>query len=203
MNIRKYISTRRNKLNRYKVIKRLLNLKESDRILDLGCGKKSKSFSIFNDQNEIVGLDILDSCELVKSNFTYLKGDGADLPFKNEEFDVVVSIGVLEHIHPRQKFIKMLKEIERTSKKYAIVVPHKYCFIEPHFNLPFWYFYPDFLKRFLISKFNLGSQLRKKDGNYQRLNHPSVKFYLKLLKGSKVHHYFFGPILLYYIIYKN
>ncbi|MBU4204847.1 class I SAM-dependent methyltransferase [Patescibacteria group bacterium] len=140
MNIRSYISTENNRLKRYKKIKKLLNIKISDKILDIGCGKKDKSFTWFNNENKIVGLDIVESCEIVKDNFRYIKGDGANLPFKDKEFDVAISIGVLEHIHPKEKFIKMLKEIERVGKKYAIVVPHRYCFIEPHFNLPFWYF---------------------------------------------------------------
>lgn len=197
------ILKRKNRFKRYKTIKKLLNITKEDRILDVGCGKKDRSFACFNNENQITGLDLHDSCDLIKKNFKYVKGDASDLPFKDKEFDIVVSIGMLENIHPKNKFSKSLKEIERVGKRYAIVVPHRYCFIEPHFQLPFWYFYPGFVKKFLISHFNLGSQHKNLKGNYQKLNHPPAKFYEKLLKGSKIKHYFWGPFLLYYIIYKK
>jgi ubiquinone/menaquinone biosynthesis C-methylase UbiE len=194
---------RLNRFNLCKTIIKILEISPENKILDVGCGKKDRSFSCFNDENQITGLDVYDSTENDKNNFKYIKGDAEKLPFKNKEFEVIISIGMLEHIKPKEKMIKCLKEIERVGKKYAIVVPHRYGFIEPHFQLPFWYFYPEFLKRSLIKRFNLGSQPKKKDGNYQKLNHPPAKFYKKLLKGCKIKNYFFGPILLYYIIYKK
>lgn len=197
------ILKRKNRFKRYKIIKKLLNISKKDKILDVGCGKKDRSFACFNNENQITGLDLHDSCDLIKKNFKYLKGDASQLPFKNKEFNVVVSIGVMEHIHPHKKFVKSLKEIERVGKKYAIVVPHRYCFIEPHFQLPFWSFYPKIIKKILIKNFNLGSQKRNKKGEYQKLNYPPAKFYKKLLKDSKTKHYFWCPFLLYYIIYKN
>ena len=42
------------------------------------------------------------------------------LSFKNKEFDVVVCLDVLEHI-PYELIQKSLKEINRVSKKYAII----------------------------------------------------------------------------------
>lgn len=162
-----------------------------------------RSFILFNNENEIVGLDILNSCETIKNNFRYVKGDAVYLPFKDKEFDVVVSIGMAEHIHPKENFVKVLKEIERVGKKYAICIPHRYCFIEPHFLLPFWYFYPKVLKRFLISHFNIGVYNKNSEGIYEKINHPPASFYLTLLKKSKVYHFFWGPLLFDYIIYKN
>lgn len=194
---------KKNRYKRYKKIIKLLNINKNDKILDVGCGKKDRSFRCFNKENKIVGVDLYDHCLDIQKNFSYIKANAKDLPFKNKEFDIGISIGMFEHIHPHSDFLKALKEIERVSKKYAIVVPHRYCFIEPHFQLPFWYFYPNFIKSFLISKFNLGSQKRNKNGVYQKLNHPSGKFYKKHLKDCKIDHYFFGPLLLYYIIYKD
>ena len=192
-----------NRYHRYLKIMKLLNIKPTNTIIDIGCGKQDRSFRIFNKENKIVGIDLHEKCLDDQPNFKYIQANAKKLPFKDKEFDVGISIGMFEHIHPEKDFIKALKEIERVSKKYAIVVPHKYGFIEPHFQLPFWYFYPHFLKSFLISKFNLGSQKRNKEGKYQKLNHPSGKFYTKLLKGCKIYHYFYGPLLLYYIIYKD
>lgn len=191
------------RLKRYQKIKKLLYIKKTDKILDVGCSEDDRSFTCYNNENQIVGLDLLNSSRIDKKNFSYIKGDAVYLPFKNKQFDVVVCIGVLEHIHPEENFIKVLKEIERVGNKYAICVPHRFCFIEPHFMLPFWYFYPDFLKSFLISHFNLGSQNKNLDGRYQELNHPPASFYLNILQNSKVYPYFLGPILLDYIIVKK
>jgi ubiquinone/menaquinone biosynthesis C-methylase UbiE len=194
-----------NRYKRYLKIIKLLNIKSTDTIIDVGCGKQDRSFRCFNKENKITGLDLYPLKEVINehSNFSYVQGNATNLPFKDNQFDVAISIGMFEHIHPYKDFLKALKEVDRVSKKYAIVVPHRYGFIEPHFQVPFWYFYPNFLKSFLISKFNLGSQKRNKNGVYQKLNHPSGRFYKNYLKGCKIYHYFYGPLLLYYIIYKD
>ena len=198
-------SKEKNRYKRYKKVMDLLEISKKDNILDVGCGNKDRSFVYYNVENEITGLDLYKPSEIKtkKKNFRYVKGNAKNLPFKDKQFNVVVSVGMMEHIHPEKDFIKCLKEIERVGEKYAIIVPHRYGFIEPHFQVPFWYFYPEFLKRFLIKHFNLGSQKRRKDGNYQKLNHPPAKFYKNLLEGSKVTGFWWGPFLLYYIIYKN
>ncbi|MFQ6010396.1 MAG: methyltransferase domain-containing protein [Candidatus Aenigmatarchaeota archaeon] len=201
VNSRSYSMNRRKK--RYEKICRFVDLRPEDRILDIGCGK-GYSLEDFNKTNKIIGLDLHKNQRIFQENFSYVQGDGADLPFKDKEFDVVICVGVLEHIHPYEKLVKIANEIRRVGKYYAVIVPHYYTPIEPHFQLPLWQFYPASLKSFLIKRFNLGSQLRRPDGNFQRLNYFSREGWLKLFPDAKIashnHIFFLGRN---YVIYKR
>ncbi len=44
-------------------------------------------------------------------------------PFRDNEFDVAVSIGVFEHIRPMSKLVKASMEIARVSRRFLVVVP--------------------------------------------------------------------------------
>ena len=182
----------------------MLNLTLSDKILDVGCGD-GLSFEDFNKRNNIIGLDIHPNQKIFQNNFRYIQGDGSKLPFKKNEFDIVINIGVLEHIHPFKKLEKFAKEIQRVGKKYAIIVPHYYTFLEPHFQLPLWQFYPHKLKSFLIKHFNLGSQKRDKRGQYQKLNYLKKEEWGKLFPEAKIisYNHIWGGLIKNYIIYKN
>ena len=77
--------------------------------------------------------------------------------FKDKEFDVAISIGMLEHIGDQKRRNKICAEIQRVSKKYAIMVPHKYAFIEPHFKFPFFGCLNRIIQYRLVRLFNLHS----------------------------------------------
>lgn len=90
-------------------------------ILDVGCGNGFFLNSIKGDPKykRLVGLDLSD--EALKHVKTQkVKGNIANLPFRNKSFDLVTCLEVLEHI-PEKFFQKALQELQRVSKKYIIV----------------------------------------------------------------------------------
>jgi len=115
------------------------------KILDIGSadGTFSKIILDLSKADLVFGIDILESSVLhAKKRFSKNKklrfrvASGENLPFKNEEFDAVFCLEVLEHVFsPR----KVLKEIERVLKKNGIAV-----FLVPTENLLFkivWFFW--------------------------------------------------------------
>jgi glycosyltransferase involved in cell wall biosynthesis/SAM-dependent methyltransferase len=70
----------------------------------------------FLPQHEIVALDLVDS-----SIPGYVQGDGTQLPFKDQIFDVVVTSDVYEHI-PAQKRKKFLENLLRVVKPDGFVI---------------------------------------------------------------------------------
>jgi len=73
------------------------------KILDAGCGKHSFMSEVIKSQKfDVVGLDIFEpNVREVKSHEIYrdvLVGDVRKLPFKDKEFDLSVSVEVLEHL---------------------------------------------------------------------------------------------------------
>ncbi len=87
--------------------------------------------------HELWGLDIFD-VGFRQEKFTFIQGDAENIDFPDKFFDVVISIGVLEHIVPIEKLAKVISEIERVSKAYCIVVPSISTIVEPHVWQVFW-----------------------------------------------------------------
>ena len=105
---------------RYERIVHILDLKPTDRILDLGCGPGDRSVAAFNQTNEIVGVDLLDpeDVKVAYPNFRYLKLDASDMHvFAEDSFDVAISLGMLEHIRPRERLQRAIRETRRVARR--------------------------------------------------------------------------------------
>lgn len=102
-------------------------------ILEVGChnGRDFVSFLSNKPNIKITGIDLVDH-GIDQSNFVYCDADAESIPFADNYFDIVVSIGVLEHIAPIEKLSQVIKEIDRVAKKHVIIVPSITTFIEPH-----------------------------------------------------------------------
>jgi len=103
------------------------------RILEVGChnGRDFVSFLELERALEIKGIDLVDH-GIQQENFEYCRADAENIPFDDDYFDLVVSIGVLEHISPIEKLCSMISEIERVGKSHIIVVPSISTLVEPH-----------------------------------------------------------------------
>lgn len=109
------------------------------KVLEVGCsnGKDAIQFLHDNSSFELYGIDINDY-KIKQDNFCFVQCDAENIPFEDGYFDIVISIGTLEHIEPMEKLCRVIKEIERVSKSYAIVVPSMSTIIEPHTLGLFW-----------------------------------------------------------------
>lgn len=62
---------------------------------------------------------------------------GQKLPFRNKQFDVVVSWATLEHVGDYQSQEKFINELIRVGNKIFITTPYRGSIYEPHTGLPF------------------------------------------------------------------
>ena len=119
-------------------------------------------------ENFWVQMDV-DSCEMditllntesistTLSNIKYIKGDARDLSrFGDNEFDVVFSNSVIEHVGGFDEQKKMADEITRTGKRFYVQTPNYYFPVEPHFLFPLFQFLPRRIQRFLVMNFRMG-----------------------------------------------
>lgn len=142
------------------------------KVIDVGCGFDGRSFENFvPTEFRIIGVDVVpvERIQHRHPNFTYVQRDAQDLScFKDHEFDLAVSIGMLEHITEESKFKRIVSEMRRVAKQYIVVVPYKYCWIEPHYGIPFFPIFPYSIKLALVKTFNLSNQrdVIKKDPGY-------------------------------------
>ena len=95
-------------------IENLLSTKNDWKILDIGCGYSANNYAT-------TICDVQDLSNFYKDkNFVILENN--DLPFKDNQFDFVISSHVMEHVKDLEYFIK---EIQRVSKRGYIELPTK------------------------------------------------------------------------------
>ncbi len=112
---------------------------------------------IAGDQSYSITLLNLESLRPRYENIHYVFGDGTDMSqFRKEEFDVVFSNSVIEHVGDYARQFKMGQEVRRVGKSYFIQTPNRNFPLEPHFFVPFFQFFPLALKVRLIRRFSLG-----------------------------------------------
>lgn len=104
---------------------------EAVRVLEVGCAN-GKDFLQFlpEDGFEIWGVDIKPCDPGERVNF--VRADAAELPFPDGYFDLVVSVGLLEHIEPMEKLCEVIREFERVGRHQISVVPSIATLLEPH-----------------------------------------------------------------------
>lgn len=116
-----------NKDELWKIIKRYVG--STDRIIEAGCGLGRWVIFLSRKSYNITGIDsfkgAVEKIKRVDSSLKLKVADVRCLPFKNEEFDVYLSFGVIEHFEegPRE----VLKEAKRVLRKRGIIIletPH-------------------------------------------------------------------------------
>lgn len=91
------------------------------------------------------------------SNMKSIAGDARDMrDVRDQEFDVVFSNSVIEHVGGYEEQRQMAKEVERVGKRYFLQTPNFYFPFEPHFLFPFFQFFPLWFKAFMLQHFSLG-----------------------------------------------
>jgi ubiquinone/menaquinone biosynthesis C-methylase UbiE len=76
------------------------------------------------------------------ANVTWVIGNGCDLPFADDEFDIVFSNSVIEHLGDYESQVCFAKEISRVGKGYWVQTPDPRFFLEPHYLSPFVHWLP-------------------------------------------------------------
>ena len=120
-------------------------------VLDLGCGKGNDVYSI---AGSVIGIDLSLYSLLeakVKSIYQLLvHGDIIKLPFKNEQFDYIVSCDLIEHI-PISSKDTFYSEIYRVLKKGGKMV-HFVTTDSKNIWFRFAHRYPDLFHKYLIEE---------------------------------------------------
>ena len=113
-------------------------------VLDIGCNEgKTAEFMIKKDNMKYFGIDV-DKSALNKAKKNKLKVKYVDLnknklPFKNNSFDTILILDILEHI---LEPIKILEESKRILKEDGKII----------LSLPNDYYLTNFLRMFLLNK---------------------------------------------------
>ena len=116
------------------------------KILDIGCGYSAH-------KNATVIADIQDFADFYKER-KFIKIKEKNLPFKDKEFDFVISSHVIEHVEDFEFFIK---EIERIATKGYIELPSRLgdnLVFENENDHIWWFTFNDVSNKIIASKKN-------------------------------------------------
>jgi 2-polyprenyl-3-methyl-5-hydroxy-6-metoxy-1,4-benzoquinol methylase len=162
----------------------LCNVRPDETILDVGAGRGG-ALERFNTTNAITAVDLepLEDGWLAQANVEVKVADGTNLPFGDGEFPIVFSSSVIEHI-PKQLQHAFADEIRRVGQRYFVQTPNRYFPIEPHYQLPFFQFLPERLRRALNRRFTLGWRER---GSWEEANLLSASDLRRLFPDATIH----------------
>ncbi|MGQ9701994.1 MAG: class I SAM-dependent methyltransferase, partial [bacterium] len=120
---------------RLKIFFKHVNFNGISRCLDIGCGVGWALHYIFSTGNVkdgiFVGLDISKKAiylakNIMKFDVNLLVGNGENLPFPDNYFDLVFSLGTIEHFSNPDKGLEEIKRVTRRGGKILLVVPNSY-----------------------------------------------------------------------------
>jgi len=115
--------------------------------------------------------------------FTYVVGNACDLEYADNEFDVVVSNSVIEHVEDSsgvvtwQAQLRYASEVRRVGKSFYVQAPYFWFPMEPHYRRPFFHWLPSPLQAWMLMHFDLrgGRRSGSLHDAYERLNdHPRL-----------------------------
>lgn len=112
----------------HQAVIKLLNNKENQRILDIGCGDGLFSEFIKNG-NTKVGVDFIPESDSIKANLNeYYQNDlnnGLPEDLKNKDkFDYILMLDILEHLYNYENIIDQSKELLKPEGKIIISLPN-------------------------------------------------------------------------------
>lgn len=179
-----------------KFVKEKISIPSGFSMLDLGCGPGGITMIFSRICEKIVAMDI--SPDRIKLTNTHIKNenianafavrsDGANLPFKDNAFNLVIVNGVLEYIpilhaqNPQKMHSKALSEVKRVLKNGGFL----YLGIENR------YFFSYLLGKMDHSKLRFAAVLPRKIAN----------FYSKLLKKRLYKTYIYSYWRLIHLLY--
>jgi ubiquinone/menaquinone biosynthesis C-methylase UbiE len=140
----------------------LTRMQRPIKILDVGGNEDFWINSGFQHESDVkITILNLSKTKTNYPNLSSVSGDATDLSeYKDNEFDIAFSNSVIEHLYTKENQIKMANEMMRVGKKYFVQSPNKYFFMEPHYLIPYFQFFPKNLRLFILTKTKLSRNMK-------------------------------------------
>jgi hypothetical protein len=90
------------------------------------------------------------SSQPATAQVVYETGDGRDMRFADQSFDIVFSNSVIEHVGVWKDQQRFAAEVRRVGRQVFVQTPNRWFFVEPHFVALFVHYLPWSLAKRLI-----------------------------------------------------
>lgn len=94
-------------------------------------------------------------------NQEFIVGDGTDLKFEDQSFDIVFSNSVIEHVGTWERQQAFAREARRVGRGYWIQTPARECPMEPHYLTPFIHWFSKPAQKRLLRNYTLWGWLQR------------------------------------------
>lgn len=88
-------------------------------------------------------------------SFESVQGSALNLPYLRDDFDLVFSNSVIEHVGSLENQLQFANEVKRLSDRYIVQTPSFWFPLEPHSLIPFFQFIPHSIRAYLIMWFDI------------------------------------------------
>ena len=90
-----------------------------------------------------------------EEGFTFVSGDGCQMPFRDQSFEIVFSNSVIEHVGAPDQQRRFAREIRRVGKRYWVQTPNRWFPVEQHLLTPFVHWLPVSWQRAWLTKWTV------------------------------------------------
>ena len=132
-----------------------VDLQPQERLLDVGGDPLFWAEAMLPNPTTVLNEKLPPDAETRWPRFTFRIGDACALPFADDEFDVVFSNSVIEHVGTWEQQMKFAAEARRTGRKLWIQTPAYEFFMDPHLLTPFIHWLPVRWQRRLFRNFTV------------------------------------------------
>jgi hypothetical protein len=127
---------------------------------------------------------------------TVVLGDGTELPFADQSFDLVFSNSVIEHVGGPAQQARFASEIARVGKQYWVQTPNRHFPIEHHLWTPLVHWLPRSWQGPLLKRFSVWQLLTKLSSEHQKFYLDHYLDSIRLLAASDLRALFPGATVL-------
>jgi len=100
------------------------------RVLDAGCGRYLEFSRELPEGAEVFGIDLEPSLDTRNQNSPFgIRADLEHIPFASNQFDLVISRSVIEHLHDPATVFKEFHRILKPGGKVIFSTPNKYDYV--------------------------------------------------------------------------
>lgn len=150
-----------------------LNPKNKETVLDLGVSDVDMNYfhKLYAHRYNITAAGLARTNPLITGNYPEIKyvkvNKSFPYQFKDNEFDILHSSAVIEHVGDRKNQLEFLKECYRIGKRGVITAPNRWYPVELHTYVPFIHWLPTHVYRKVFHK--LGFEIYSKEENLNLL----------------------------------
>jgi hypothetical protein len=143
------------RMQRFRAFVELIQTNRQMRVLDVG-GYPSTWTAHQPVVGSITCLNIhpveWDPASFPDHNIQTVVGNGCNLDFSDDSFDIVFSNSVIEHVGSFENQQAFASELRRVGKRLWVQTPAYECPIEPHYLAPFVHWFPQRIQKKILRR---------------------------------------------------